>query len=204
MDQISKAAPKTLIVDLTAGLTTGVANTPDAMASSILAGVNPVQGLYAVMVSTPLGALFGSSAFMSITTTSALAITAGSALAGYHPTDREMAISTLALLAGAIMVIAGLLRAGRLLRFISNSVVIGFLTGVSINVILSQVVDFTGYSSAYANKVAKAIDTLLHLDQIKWQTTAIGLLTVATLLLFDHTRLRNFSMLFGMLVGSIY
>ena len=46
-----------LVPDLIAGLTTGVANIPDAMASAILAGVNPVQGLYAVMIGTPLGAL---------------------------------------------------------------------------------------------------------------------------------------------------
>ena len=61
-----------LVPDFIAGLTTGVANIPDAMASSILAGVNPVQGLYAVMVGTPLGAFLGSSAFMNVATTSAL------------------------------------------------------------------------------------------------------------------------------------
>ena len=100
------------------------------------------------------------------------------------------------------MATAGLLRLGRLLRFISNSVVIGFLTGVSINVILSQLGDFTGYSSEYSNKVVKAVDTLLNLDQISIQTLAIGLLTVAVILLMDRTRLRNFSMLFGMVIGT--
>ena len=79
---------------------------------------------------------------------------------------------------------------------------IGFLTGVSINVILSQLGDFTGYSSEYSNKVVKAVDTLLHLNQIDMQTLAIGLLTVAVILLMDRTRLRNFSMLFGMVIGT--
>ena len=97
------------------------------------------------------------------------------------------------MLTGLVMLAAGLLKLGRLLRFVANSVVIGFLTGVSINVILSQVGDFTGYSSAYTNKVVKAVDTLLHLDQISFQTTAIGVLTVAVILLVDRTRLRNFS-----------
>ncbi|MBE2233756.1 MAG: SulP family inorganic anion transporter [Anaerolinea sp.] len=191
-----------LVPDLIAGLTTGVANIPDAMASAILAGINPLQGLYAIMIGTPLGALFGSSAFMNVAATSALAITAGAAIAGYSEDARASAITTLALLTGVVMLLAGLLKLGRLLRFVSNSVVIGFLTGVSINVILSQLGDFTGYSSAYSNKVVKAIDTLLHLDQIDPQTTAIGLLTVAVILLVDRTRLRNFSMLFGMLIGS--
>ncbi len=189
--------------DLIAGMTTGVANIPDAMASSILAGVNPVQGLYAIMIGTPLGALLGSSAFMNIATTSALAITAGSAIAGYDDDVRFAAITTLALLAGLFMAVAGLLRLGRLLRFIANSVVIGFLTGVSINVILSQVGDFTGYSSAYTNKVVKTIDAFFHLNEWDPQTVAIGVLTVAVILLFDRTRLRNFSMLFGMVIGSV-
>ena len=150
-----------LVPDLIAGLTTGVANIPDAMASAILAGVNPLQGLYAVMIGTPLGALFSSSAFMNIAATSALAITAGSAVAGYSEDARASAITTLALLTGLVMLLAGLLKMGRLLRFVSNSVVIGFLTGVSINVILSQLGDFTGYASEYSNKVVKAVDTLL-------------------------------------------
>lgn len=192
-----------LVADLIAGLTTGVANIPDAMASAILAGINPLQGLYAIMIGTPLGAVFGSSAFMNVAATSALAITAGTAIASYSEDGRASAITTLALLTGLVMLVAGLLKLGRLLRFVSNSVVIGFLTGVSINVILSQLGDFTGYSSEYSNKVVKAIDLLLHLDQIDLQTTAIGLLTVAVILLVDRTRLRNFSMLFGMLIGSI-
>ena len=94
-----------LVPDFIAGLTTGVANIPDAMASSILAGVSPVQGLYAIMVGTPLGALFSSSAFMNVAATSALSITAGSALAGYSVEQRPSAIATLALVTGVIMVL---------------------------------------------------------------------------------------------------
>lgn len=189
--------------DLIAGLTTGVANIPDAMASAVLAGANPVQGLYAIMIGSPLGAIFGSSVFMNVATTSAMAITTGSALAAYTGDAHAVAISTLAVLTGLVMALAGLLKMGRLLRFVANSVVIGFLTGVSINVILSQLGDFTGYSSAYSNKVVKAVDTLLHLDQVDVPTTVIGLLTVAVILLVDRTRLRNFSMLIGMMVASV-
>jgi sulfate permease, SulP family len=191
-----------LVPDMIAGMTTGVANIPDAMASAILAGANPVQGLYAIMVGTPLGTLFGSSAFMNVAATSAMAITAGTALSGYTGDAHARAIATLAVLTGVVMLLAGLLKLGRLLRFVSNSVVIGFLTGISINVILSQLGDFTGYSSQYSNKVVKAVDTLLHLNQIDPQTTAIGILTVAVILLVDRTRLRNFSMLLGMVIGS--
>jgi MFS superfamily sulfate permease-like transporter len=70
------------VTDLIAGMTTGVANILDAMASGVLAGAYPVQGLYAIMIGTPLGAIFGSLAFMNASATSAPAITAGMALTG--------------------------------------------------------------------------------------------------------------------------
>jgi SulP family sulfate permease len=198
----SIASRKNLVSDFTAGLTTGIADIPDAMASAILAGANPVQGLYAIMIGTPLGAIFGSSAFMTVAATSAVAITAGSALTAFSGEERATALAGLALLAGLFMVLAGLLKAGRLLRFVSNSVVIGFLTGVSILVVLSQLGDLTGYSSAYSNKVMKTIDLLRNLDQIDPPTAVIGLLTILIILAVNKTRLANFSMLIGMLGGS--
>ena len=56
--------PKNLIPDLTAGTTTALVTIPDGLASAILAGVNPVHGLYGLMVGTPIAALALSSQFM--------------------------------------------------------------------------------------------------------------------------------------------
>jgi SulP family sulfate permease len=193
---------KNIVSDMIAGLTTGIANIPDAMASAILAGANPVFGLYALMVGTPVGALLTSSHFMLICTTSAMALTAGSALAGLSGAAYAQALFTLTLLVGLFQIVAGLLKMGRLMRFVSNAVMIGFLTGVSVLVVLSQLGDFTGYASAYSNKVLKSVDLMFHLWQVHWQTTATGLLTVALILILDRTRLRNFSMLLAMIVAS--
>ena len=98
---------------------------------------------------------------------------------------------------------AGLLRLGRLMRFVSNAVMVGFLTGVSVLVVLSQLGDFTGYGSEYSNKVLQTVDLLAHPAQIQAQTFAIGLLTVLLILVFDRTRLRNFSMLLAMVIASL-
>lgn len=188
--------------DLIAGVTTGIANIPDAMASAILAGANPVYGLYSLIVGTPIGAILGSSHFMQVCTTSAIAITTGLALTGRSGETFNQSIFLLALLVGIFEIIAGLLRFGKLMRFVSNAVMRGFLTGISVLVVLSQVGDFTGYSSTYSNKVVKVIDLLFHLNQIHPQTLLIGLLTLGLILVLDRTRLKNFSMLLGMLVAS--
>ncbi len=193
---------KQLVPDLVAGLTTAIADIPDAMASAVLAGANPVYGLYAIMVGKPIGGLLTSSQFMTLAATSAIALTAGSALAGYSASEYAAALFTLTLLVGLFQVGAGLLKLGRLMRFVSNAVMIGFLTGVSVLVVLSQLGDLTGYSSEYSNKVLKSVDLLLHPGQVQAQTLAVGLLTVILILVFDRTRLRNFSMLLGMVIAS--
>lgn len=188
--------------DLVAGLTAGIANIPDAMASAILAGTNPVYGLYGLMTGTPVGALLTSSHFLSVSVTSAMALIVGSTLADVTGDDQTAALFTLTLLVGVFAVLAGLVKLGRLMRFVANSVLVGFLSGVSVLIVLSQLGDFTGYSSNYSNKVVKAIDLLLHPTEIDLQTFAIGILTVVIILVLNRTRLRNFSMLFGMVLAS--
>lgn len=193
---------KGLIPNLVAGLTTAIADIPDAMASAVLAGTNPVYGLYASMVGKPVGGLLTSSHFMALGVTSALALTTGSALAGLSGESHTQALFTLTLLVGVVQIVAGLLKLGRMMRFVSNAVMIGFLTGVSALVVLSQLGDFSGYASAYSNKVVKAVDLFFHLNEVQPQTLTIGLLTVILILIFDRTRLRNFSMLIAMVVAS--
>jgi SulP family sulfate permease len=193
---------RNLVADLIAGLTTGIASIPDALASAILAGANPVYGLYALMVGTPVGALVTSSQFMTVSITSAMALAAGSALNGLTGEEHARNLFTLTLLVGVFGIVAGLLRLGRLMRYVSNAVMIGFLTGVSVLIVLSQLGDLSGYASPQSNKVLKAVDLVFHLRQVHLPTLAIGILTIAVIVLLSRTRLGNFAMLVAILVAS--
>ena len=196
----SKKNKSTISADMVAGLTASIPSIPDAMASGVLAGLNPVVGLYGMMIGTPIAALFTSSAFMTVGTTSAMAITIGPALTGYQGEEQIAALVTIALVIGFVQVMAGLLRLGFLVRFVSNAVMTGFLSGLGVLIILSQLGDLTGYSSEFSNKVVKAVDLLLHLDQVDIPTTIIGLAAIALILLFDRTRLNKFSMLLALVI----
>ena len=68
--------------------------------------------------------------------------------------------------------------------------------------ILGQLGDLTGYESEFSNKVAAAVDLLRHPTGVDLATLAIGLLTIALILLFDRTRLRSFSMVIAIIIGS--
>ena len=196
------ASEKHWVPDLIAGFTTGIANIPDSMATAILAGTNPVYGLYALMIGTPVGAMVASSQFMSIATTSATALIVLSSLRGFSGEDQIQALFTLTLMVGVFALLAGVLKLGRLMRFVSNSVMIGFMSGVSVVIILSQLGDFSGYSSSYSNKVIQTVDLLFHLDQMDLRTLAIGLLSVVIIFVLNRTRLGTFSMLFAMVLAT--
>ena len=192
-----------ITADLIAGMTASIPSVPDAMASGVLAGVSPIYGLYGLMIGTPVAALFTGSAFMSVVTTSAMAITIGTTLTNYPGDQQIPALVTIALVIGVIQLAAGLLRLGFLVRYVSNSVMTGFLSGLGVLIVLSQLGDLTGFSSEFSNKVMQSFDLLLHPRQVDIPTTIVGLATIALILLFDRTRLRKFSMLIALLLAGL-
>jgi SulP family sulfate permease len=186
--------PRTVLIsDLIAGLVNAVVSIPGGIANGVLAGVNPVYGLYSMMVGTPIAALFTSSVIMNVDATSATSLATLDALASI-PEEQELAyLVVLALLVGLLMTLFGILKLGSLVRFISNSVMTGFLSGLGILTILSQVGDLTGYASDAEEKVFQTIDTIINWQQIDWATFAVGLVTIILIVVLDRTKFSNYS-----------
>jgi sulfate permease, SulP family len=201
MDTI-KPTKKNLTSDLLAGLTFAMVNIPQAMAHALLASVNPVFGLYTLMLATPVGALFTGSTFMNVSTTSALAVAAGGALVAYPSNQRTSVLVTLVLLIGIFQIILGLLRLGWVTRFIPFSVMTGFMTGVAALIIIGQLGDFTGYYSDYSGKIAQLADLVLNRESIDWSTLAIGLVTIGLIYGLGKTRLSRFSLVLALVIAS--
>ena len=118
-----------LISDMITGLVNAIVSIPGGIANGVLAGVNPVYGLYSIMVGTPIAALFTSSVIMNVDATSATSIATLDALAGI-PEDQELAyLVVLGLLVGLFMLVFGFLKLGFLVRYISNWTLAFFLVG---------------------------------------------------------------------------
>lgn len=188
--------------DLIAGLTFAIVNVPQAMGHAVLATVNPVLGIYTLMVALPVGALFTGSVFMNVSTTGALSVAAGSALASVPVDQRTQALAMLVLLVGVIQLLAGLFRLGFVVRFVSNAVMTGFLNGVAVLIILGQLGDLTGYYSPFNNSVARALDLLLRLPRIDVPTTIIGLSTLALIVLLLRTRWNRFAFIIAIGIST--
>jgi SulP family sulfate permease len=193
---------KNLVADLIAGLTFAVVNIPSSMAHAMMATVNPVLGTYTLIFGMPIAAIFTSSVFMNVSTTSALSVAVGSTLTGMTSAKKGEALIVLVILVGIIQILLGLFRQGSLTRFVPNSVMVGFANGVAVLIILGQLSDFTGYKSAYANKVAQTLDMVLNVDEISYQSFAIGLITLLLVLILSRTRLRKISAILALTVAT--
>ena len=205
-DAVRRLKPKRSLLssDLVAAFTFAVVNVPQAMGHALLATVNPVLGIYTLMVAVPIGAIFSSSVFMNVSTTGALAVAAGVVLVEIPAGQRAEALVVLVLLVGAIQLLAGLFRLGFLIRFVSNAVMTGFLNGVAVLIILGQLSDLTGYQSSFSNRVAQALDLLLRIGQINLQATTIGVFTLALIVgLLWLKALQRFAFIISIAVATV-
>lgn len=175
--------------DLIAGLPGAISSVPDGMASGVLAGVSPVHGLYASFAGRTFGSLPSGTRLMVIATTSAAALAAGSGLADVAPERRPAALGLLTLLAGAMMLVGAVARLGRYTRFVSHSVMTGFLTGVSLNIVFGQLTALAGAEAHGSVAAAKALHLLTHPGGIDPASLITGGITLAVLLGLARTRL---------------
>jgi SulP family sulfate permease len=189
--------------DAIAGVPGAVGSVPDGMAASVLAGVNPVHGLYASLVGPIFGGLTSSTRLMVITTTSAAALAAGSALQGFDVARRTDALFILTLFAGVLMVVAGVLRLGRYTRFVSLSVMLGFLTGVAANIVLGQFSDLTGAPAEGDVALTRALDVILHPGRINVATLLVAAATLVLLVVLTRTRLASYASVAALIVPSL-
>jgi len=193
----------TLGTDAVAGVPGAIGSVPDGMAAAVLVGVNPVYGLYASIAGPIAGGLTASTQRMVITTTTAAALAAGSAVSDFSAADRSDALFLLTILAGVLMVAAGLLRLGRYTRFVSVSVLTGFLTGVAFNIIFGQLGDLLGAPADGSFSLAKAWDVVSHPGAISWSSAAVGLLALALMIGLSRTRVATFASVIALIVPTL-
>ena len=193
----------TLRQDAVAGIPGAIASVPDGMASAVLVGVNPVYGLYASMAGPIGGGLAVSTRLMVVTTTTAAALAAGSALTDFSKADRPEALFVLSALAGVMMIVAGVLRWGRFTRFVSVSVLTGFLTGVAVNIILGQLGDLLGSPQKGRPALVKAWNVLSHPDQMSLTAAAVGVSALVLMVVLSRTRIASVASLVALGIPTL-
>ncbi|MFQ3788025.1 C4-dicarboxylic acid transporter DauA [Halomonas sp. A29] len=187
--------------DLLAGLTIGIVAVPLSMALAIATGVPPQHGLYTAIVAGAIIALTGGSRFNISGPTAAFVVILFPIVASHGLGG--LLIATL--MAGLILVALGLARLGNLIQFVPYPVVLGFTAGIAVVIALLQLPDFLGLQG-----VALGDSTLHNLAAIVRSAPSlapaelgIGLLTLATLILWPRVKLPVPAPLVGLAVGTL-
>lgn len=188
--------------DVKAGLVLGIESVPDGLAAGLLAGVNPLHGLYGYLLGTIGGSLATGSAFMTVQATGAMSVVISDIPQTQGGEQAGAALATLALLTGLIMLGLGLAKLGSLVRFIPTAVLVGFINAVAINIILGQFDNLTGYESQGPNRIVRAFDTLANFLQFSLPACLVGAVTIALVLLLERTRLGALAMVVAVIAGS--
>ena len=167
--------------DVIAGVTLAAIAIPEVMGYTSIAQTPVITGLYTIIFPTLVFALLGSSRLLVVGADSATAAIlaaglAGLGIAGLAPNTQEWVAwtSLVALVCGALLILARLLRLGFLGDFLSASVLIGFLTGVGIQVLTGQLPDMLGIPKGTGNWFEQQWNTLTHLGEANLWTVAFA------------------------------
>ena len=164
--------------DVIAGITVGAFTIPEAIAFVSLAGLPPEVGLYSAMVGLLVYMILGSSRQLSIGPTSTLSILVGSTLGSLlivNAGQYAMIASLVAIVAGALAILSWFFRLGFIVKFISKTVLTGFLAGIALFIASGQLPKLFGISGSSGNFFQRIYYLIIHIDQTNLVTLTIGL-----------------------------
>jgi SulP family sulfate permease len=176
--------------DLISGLIIFAVTIPTAIAYSQLAGLQPINGLYASLAAMVLFPLLGTARQVVVGAEDTVAILVASTLAlvavGATP-ERYLALAMLqAIMAGAILIVGGLFRAGFIADFIPKTIITGFLNGMALIMIASQLGKMTGINLVHTEFFPRLWEFYAKIHQFHQPTLIIGLSCLAALLLLRY------------------
>jgi len=185
---------KRIPTEVVAGITLAALAIPEVMGYATIAGMPVITGLYTILLPMLAFALLGSSRHLVVGADSATAAVMAAGLTGLAVAGTTQWIALagmLALLAAGFLILARLIGLGFLADFLSRTVLIGFLTGVGIEVALGQVGGLLGipegkgvtiHGHQFGGAIGKLISTLQGASQVSWATVAVSAAVIVVIL----------------------
>ena len=178
-----------LLNDIIAGIIVAIIALPLSIALALASGVKPEQGLYTAIVAGFVIALLGGSRVQISGPTAAFA----TIVAGIVATKGLEGLAVATVTAGVILILMGLLRLGKLIKFIPHTITVGFTGGIALTLLIGQVKDFAGLTFEHSpietlKKLAEVVNTI---DTINWKAILIGIISLAILIIWPKIKYIN-------------
>jgi len=174
--------------EILAGITLAAIAIPEVMGYTKISGTPVITGLYTMLIPTTLFALFGSSRHLVVGADSATAAILASSLVGIATIGSEQYLAlagVLALMAAIFLILARVMRLGFLSDFLSRTVLIGFLTGVGVQVALGQLAGMLGLKGGGHSTLGKLWNNLQQLGQVSRSEAIIALTVLMIIVGFE-------------------
>src|SRR5579864_3108362 len=163
--------------EVLAGVTLAALGIPEVLGYAKIAGMPLITGLYTLLLPMAVFAVLGSSRHLVVAADSATAAILAASLTGLAVAGSGQYVrlaGLAALLAGVMLLVARMARLGFLANFLSRTVLVGFLTGVGIQVAAGQLPDMLGVTAAGRQTLPKLLNTVRALPQAHWADVAIA------------------------------
>src|SRR6266571_57413 len=171
--------------EMLAGLTLAALGIPAVIGYAKIAGMPLVTGLYTMLLPMAAYAILGSSRHLVVAADSATAAILAAALTGLAAAGSAQYVrlaGLAALLTGGMLLAARLARLAFLANFLSRTVLVGFLTGVGLQVAAGQLPDMLGVTAAGQATLPKLLRTLRALPRVHWADVAIAAAVIVIVL----------------------
>jgi sulfate permease, SulP family len=197
--------------DLVAGATVAAIALPQAIAYALIAGVDPKFGLYSAIIITIVASVFNSSSHLINGPTNAVSLVVFSALASFDGRfEAYQALFLLGIMVGIIQIFIAVLRLGDLTRYVSESVILGFMAGAGVLIALGQIGNFVGAAKKGGGDpsvIAQTWAILAHGRPFNLYAIGLGTGTILVVLLvrrlIDRYKLPKVDMLAGLIMASL-
>lgn len=194
--------------DLVAALTVAVVAIPQSMAYALIAGVNPVYGLYTSIVSSIIGSAFGSSKHLVTGPTNAICLLVAGSMRNYMKLDNAYELLFLmTFLVGALQIIFGAIKLGKVINFVSHTVIVGFTAGAGVLIALGQLNTLLSIRIEHSSDMPTTMKfyyVVTHLNQTNLYALSLGLMTIAIILICKKINKNLPGALIGIVIPVIF
>ena len=192
-----------LIKDIVAGIIVAIIALPLSIALALASGVEPACGVYTAIFAGFMVSLFGGSRVQIAGPTAAFA----TVVAGIVATNGMSGLIIATLLAGIFLVLMGVFKLGSLIKFIPNTITIGFTAGIAVTILIGQIKDFLGITYSAGVKPIEAIEkieaNIQHISTFSWQSLVVGLISLAILIIYPKIDKKLPPSLIAVVVGAL-
>jgi high affinity sulfate transporter 1 len=189
-----------------AGLTLAAVGIPECLGYAKIAGMPLVTGLYTMLLPMAVYAVLGSSRHLVVAADSATAAILAGALTGLAAAGSERYVrlaGLAALLTGGMLIAVRLARLSFLANFLSRTVLVGFLTGVGIQVAAGQLPDMLGVTAASKQTLPKLADTVRALPHVQWADVAVSVAVIVVVVVARRINRRIPGLLIAVIIAII-